>query len=76
MTFLTQLPSYKNFKGVIQELGPNQCIINGEISVLDTTTIEISELPVRTWTQVPTIEMPLCNQGLSDSTLSDFHFSF
>lgn len=45
------LPSYKNFKGVIQELGPNQCIINGEISVLDTTTIEISELPVRTWTQ-------------------------
>ncbi|XP_073539488.1 DNA topoisomerase 2-alpha [Phyllobates terribilis] len=45
------LPSYKNFKGVIQELGPNQYIISGEVSVLDTTTIEISELPVRTWTQ-------------------------
>ncbi|XP_053554372.1 DNA topoisomerase 2-alpha [Bombina bombina] len=45
------LPSYKNFKGVIQELGPNQYIFNGEVSVLDTTTIEISELPVRTWTQ-------------------------
>ncbi|KAG8446726.1 hypothetical protein GDO86_014258 [Hymenochirus boettgeri] len=45
------LPSYKNFKGVIQELGPNQFILHGEISVLDTTTIEISELPVRTWTQ-------------------------
>ncbi|XP_018431523.1 PREDICTED: DNA topoisomerase 2-alpha [Nanorana parkeri] len=45
------LPSYKNFKGMIQELGVNQFIINGEISVLDTTTLEISELPVRTWTQ-------------------------
>ncbi|KAM8945841.1 DNA topoisomerase 2-alpha [Pelodytes ibericus] len=45
------LPSYKNFKGVIQELGQNQYIMNGEISVLDTTTVEISELPVRTWTQ-------------------------
>ncbi|KAM5135385.1 DNA topoisomerase 2-alpha [Mantella aurantiaca] len=45
------LPSYKNFKGMIQELGVNQFIINGEVSVLDTTTLEISELPVRTWTQ-------------------------
>ncbi|NP_001082502.1 DNA topoisomerase II alpha L homeolog [Xenopus laevis] len=45
------LPSYKNFKGVIQELGPNQFILNGEVSVLDSTTIEISELPARTWTQ-------------------------
>ncbi|KAM4622820.1 DNA topoisomerase 2-alpha [Discoglossus pictus] len=45
------LPSYKNFKGVVQELGPNQYFLHGEVSVLDTTTIEISELPVRTWTQ-------------------------
>ncbi|KAM4691900.1 LOW QUALITY PROTEIN: DNA topoisomerase 2-alpha [Rhinophrynus dorsalis] len=45
------LPSYKNFKGVIQELGPSHYMVNGEVSVLDATTIEISELPVRTWTQ-------------------------
>ncbi|XP_077315975.1 DNA topoisomerase 2-alpha isoform X2 [Lithobates pipiens] len=45
------LPSYKNFKGMIQALAVNQYIINGEISVLDTTTLEISELPIRTWTQ-------------------------
>ncbi|CAH2302238.1 DNA topoisomerase 2-alpha [Pelobates cultripes] len=45
------LPSYKNFKGLIQEVGQNQFILNGEISVLDSTTIEISELPIRTWTQ-------------------------
>uniref|UniRef100_A0A7M4E424 DNA topoisomerase 2 n=1 Tax=Crocodylus porosus TaxID=8502 RepID=A0A7M4E424_CROPO len=48
---LPMLPSYKNFKGTIDELGPNQYMINGEVSILDSTTIEISELPVRTWTQ-------------------------
>ncbi|XP_072343493.1 DNA topoisomerase 2-alpha [Scyliorhinus torazame] len=45
------LPNYKNFKGTIFELGANQYMINGEISVLDTTTVEISELPIKTWTQ-------------------------
>ncbi|CAN2389744.1 DNA topoisomerase II activity [Pristimantis euphronides] len=46
------LPSYKNFKGTIQELGQNQYAMSGEIYVLDRNTIEITELPVRTWTQV------------------------
>nr|UQT18117.1 DNA topoisomerase II alpha [Andrias davidianus] len=45
------LPSYKNFKGVIQELEQNQYMVCGEVAVIDETTIEISELPVRTWTQ-------------------------
>ncbi|XP_054850787.1 DNA topoisomerase 2-alpha isoform X2 [Eublepharis macularius] len=45
-------PSYKNFKGTIDELGQQQYLVNGEVSILDSTTIEISELPVRTWTQV------------------------
>ncbi|XP_034271655.1 DNA topoisomerase 2-alpha isoform X1 [Pantherophis guttatus] len=48
---LTMIPSYKNFKGTIDELGQNHFLINGEVSVLNSTTIEISELPVRTWTQ-------------------------
>ncbi|XP_004633941.1 DNA topoisomerase 2-alpha [Octodon degus] len=48
---LPMLPSYKNFKGTIEELAPNQYVINGEIAILNSTTIEISELPVRTWTQ-------------------------
>lgn len=47
-----QLPSYKNFKGVIHELGQNQYVVSGEVSVLDKNTIEITELPIRTWTQV------------------------
>ncbi|XP_033913109.3 DNA topoisomerase 2-alpha [Acipenser ruthenus] len=48
---LPMLPSYKSFKGTVQELGPNQYLISGEVSVLDSTTIEISELPAKTWTQ-------------------------
>ncbi|KAI2652472.1 DNA topoisomerase 2-beta [Labeo rohita] len=48
---LPMLPSYKNFKGAIHELGQNQYLVSGEVSVLDKNTIEITELPVRTWTQ-------------------------
>ncbi|XP_042332431.1 LOW QUALITY PROTEIN: DNA topoisomerase 2-alpha [Sceloporus undulatus] len=49
---LPMVPSYKNFKGTIDSLGQNQYLVNGEVFILDSTTIEISELPVRTWTQV------------------------
>ncbi|XP_074542772.1 DNA topoisomerase 2-beta isoform X2 [Halichoeres trimaculatus] len=48
---LPMLPSYKNFNGVIHELGQNQYLVSGEVSVIDRNTIEITELPVRTWTQ-------------------------
>ncbi|XP_069033095.1 DNA topoisomerase 2-beta isoform X1 [Embiotoca jacksoni] len=48
---LPMLPSYKCFKGVIHELGQNQFLVSGEVSVIDKNTIEITELPVRTWTQ-------------------------
>lgn len=50
--FSLQLPNYKNFKGTIQELGQNQYAVSGEIFVVDRNTVEITELPVRTWTQV------------------------
>uniref|UniRef100_UPI00358E4619 DNA topoisomerase 2-beta n=1 Tax=Myxine glutinosa TaxID=7769 RepID=UPI00358E4619 len=48
---LPMMPRYKNFKGTIDSLGPNQFLINGEINVLENKTVEIIELPVRTWTQ-------------------------
>ncbi|XP_071763633.1 DNA topoisomerase 2-beta isoform X1 [Centroberyx gerrardi] len=48
---LPMLPSYKSFKGVIHELGQNQYLVSGEVLVIDKNTIEITELPVRTWTQ-------------------------
>ncbi|OWK14393.1 hypothetical protein Celaphus_00001287 [Cervus elaphus hippelaphus] len=48
---LPMLPSYKNFKGTVEELAPNQYVISGEVAILNSTTIEISELPIRMWTQ-------------------------
>lgn len=38
---------------MIHELGQNQYLVSGEVSVIDKNTIEVTELPVRTWTQVP-----------------------
>jgi len=43
--------SYKNFKGDIQELEPNKYVISGRIAYLDDNTIEITELPIKSWTQ-------------------------
>ncbi|XP_065109660.1 DNA topoisomerase 2-alpha [Paramisgurnus dabryanus] len=48
---LPMLPSYKGFKGSIEELTKNQYVNNGEVAIIDSTTIEITELPVKTWTQ-------------------------
>ncbi|KAJ8320492.1 hypothetical protein KUTeg_002079 [Tegillarca granosa] len=45
-------PSYKNFKGTIEELSDNKYVVSGEVSIIDDQTIEITELPIRTWTQV------------------------
>ncbi|XP_037611591.1 DNA topoisomerase 2-alpha isoform X3 [Sebastes umbrosus] len=48
---LPMLPNYKGFKGTIEQVVDNQFIISGEVAIIDSTTIEISELPVKTWTQ-------------------------
>ena len=45
------MPWYKNFLGTIELLEDNRYLVSGEISIIDDTTVEISELPVRTWTQ-------------------------
>ena len=54
MTCSVQLPGYKGFKGTIDQLMTNQYMNSGEVAIIDSTTIEISELPVKTWTQVGT----------------------
>ncbi|KAF7657622.1 hypothetical protein LDENG_00024190 [Lucifuga dentata] len=48
---LPMLPSYRGFKGTIEQLMANQYMNSGEVAIIDSTTIEISELPVKTWTQ-------------------------
>ncbi|CAG5118293.1 unnamed protein product, partial [Candidula unifasciata] len=50
---LPMLPSFKGFKGVIEDVGTGdgRYAVHGEIAVINETTLEITELPVRTWTQ-------------------------
>ncbi|XP_029954147.1 DNA topoisomerase 2-alpha [Salarias fasciatus] len=48
---LPMLPNYKGFKGTIDQVMNNQFMNSGEISIIDSTTVEISELPVKSWTQ-------------------------
>mgnify|MGYP000623901415 CR=1 FL=1 len=45
------MPSYKGFKGTIAQLVENRYVVNGEIALVDDNTVEITELPVRKWTQ-------------------------
>ncbi|XP_076368660.1 DNA topoisomerase 2-alpha-like isoform X2 [Tachypleus tridentatus] len=44
-------PWFKNFKGTIEQLDSHRYVISGEVSVLEKNKIEVTELPVRTWTQ-------------------------
>nr|XP_003704530.2 PREDICTED: DNA topoisomerase 2 isoform X2 [Megachile rotundata] len=46
------IPYYKNFKGTIESCGEYRYVISGEISVIGPDKVEITELPVGTWTQV------------------------
>ncbi|XP_041830802.1 DNA topoisomerase 2-alpha [Melanotaenia boesemani] len=48
---LPMLPNYKGFKGTIEQVMDNQYMNSGEVAIIDSTTIEISELPVKSWTQ-------------------------
>ena len=47
----SQLPWFKNFHGTIQYVDDQRYVVYGEVAVLDEQSIEITELPIRTWTQ-------------------------
>jgi DNA topoisomerase-2 len=44
-------PFYKDFKGTIEKIGNKKYIIKGVYKKIDVNKIEITELPVGTWTQ-------------------------
>ncbi|XP_023932528.1 LOW QUALITY PROTEIN: DNA topoisomerase 2-alpha-like [Lingula anatina] len=44
------IPAFKNFIGTIEDHS-GETICHGEVSILDDETIEITELPIRVWTQ-------------------------
>ncbi|KAJ3662202.1 hypothetical protein Zmor_006558 [Zophobas morio] len=45
------LPWYKNFKGTIDDAGDQRYVVSGEIAIIGNSKLEITELPVGTWTQ-------------------------
>ncbi|TGZ40693.1 DNA topoisomerase 2 [Temnothorax longispinosus] len=45
------IPYYKNFKGVVESCGDYRYVISGEISIIGPDKVEITELPIGTWTQ-------------------------
>ena len=50
--FPSQQPWYKNFTGTIAHIEPSKYMVYGNIARLSPTSLEITELPIRTWTQV------------------------
>ena len=45
------MPSYKNFLGTIIQIDNNKYTVRGNVEVIDTRTVEVTELPIGTWTQ-------------------------
>ncbi|KAJ8927719.1 hypothetical protein NQ314_019780 [Rhamnusium bicolor] len=45
------IPWYKNFRGTIEFCGDQRYVISGEIAIIGNGKVEITELPVGTWTQ-------------------------
>jgi len=46
-----QEPSFKNFTGTVERVDATRFVTNGEVSIIDDNSFEITELPIRTWTQ-------------------------
>jgi len=44
------IPWFKNFLGSVEPLDHQRYVVNGEIATLSDTKLEITELPVKTWT--------------------------
>src|SRR5699024_2959950 len=47
----TMKPWFKGFTGTIEQLDLQRCVINGEAAILSSKSFEITELPIRVWTQ-------------------------
>ena len=46
-----QQPWYKNFAGTIAHVEPQRYVAYGSVGRLSPTSVEITELPIRTWIQ-------------------------
>ncbi|XP_076297537.1 DNA topoisomerase 2 isoform X2 [Lasioglossum baleicum] len=69
------IPYYKNFKGVIESCGDYRYVVNGEISVIGPDKVEITELPIGTWTQAykeTVLEPMLHGTDKTPAVISDY----
>ncbi|KAK4872667.1 hypothetical protein RN001_014696 [Aquatica leii] len=48
---IPMIPWYKNFIGTIEDCGDQRYVTSGEVAIIDRDRIEITELPIGTWTQ-------------------------
>lgn len=44
-------PWFKNFKGTVEKVGETRYFTNGNVAIVEDVKIEITELPIGTWTQ-------------------------
>uniref|UniRef100_A0A7E4ZZX8 DNA topoisomerase 2 n=1 Tax=Panagrellus redivivus TaxID=6233 RepID=A0A7E4ZZX8_PANRE len=71
----TMVPWYKHFSGTIVRLDDTRFVCSGEIGVINDDTIEITELPVKTWTQnykESVIEPLVDGDGKTPAMVNDF----
>ena len=48
---LFQAPSYHGFIGSVERMKDGRYVAYGEISVTDENTVEITDLPIKIWTE-------------------------
>jgi DNA topoisomerase-2 len=65
-------PNYYGFTGTIAPKGPTSYSVEGEIERVDATTIKITELPIRRWTQEVRDEKAICHCVLVFAPFSNF----
>jgi DNA topoisomerase-2 len=65
-----QTPWYKYFTGTIMQVAEDRFVCNGEVATLGNDTLEITELPVKAWTQV--YREKVMEAMLEDGTIRDY----
>ncbi|KAK5978496.1 DNA gyrase/topoisomerase IV A subunit [Trichostrongylus colubriformis] len=68
-------PWFKHFRGTIEQLDASRYVCSGEVAVLGDDTIEITELPIKTWTQTykeSVLEPMLESSDKKSPMISDF----
>ena len=67
-------PWYKNFQGTVEQLDAHKYVVNGEIASLSGTKLEITELPIKTWTNSykETLETMLVGNEKTAAVIQDY----